>query len=157
MKPTPSNWTRISSSLTYQDANKAIDWLCSAFGFEVRLKVEGEGGILVHSELVFGDGIIMVADERSIGEKGRSHLKSPASLGGAGTQSLMVYVDDAIAHCERARAAGAVILTEPTISDYGPDFWSDRSYECKDHEGHHWYFCERLRSPTGTPPTFVTH
>ena len=42
MKPTPPGWPRISSSVCYQDPAKAIDWLCNAFGFEVRLKVEGD-------------------------------------------------------------------------------------------------------------------
>ena len=46
MKPTPADWPRISSCLSYRDAAKAIDWLCEAFGFEVRLKVEGEGGTI---------------------------------------------------------------------------------------------------------------
>jgi uncharacterized glyoxalase superfamily protein PhnB len=33
MKPTPSDWPRLSSSVFYQDAAAAIDWLCDAFGF----------------------------------------------------------------------------------------------------------------------------
>jgi uncharacterized glyoxalase superfamily protein PhnB len=44
MKPTPSDWPRLSSSVFYQDAAAAIDWLCDAFGFAVRLKVEGDNG-----------------------------------------------------------------------------------------------------------------
>ena len=44
MKPTPAGWPRFSSSIVYQDAAAAIDWLCSAFDFEVRIKVEGENG-----------------------------------------------------------------------------------------------------------------
>ena len=45
----------------YADAGTAIDWLCKAFGFEVRLRVDGEKpGEVVHSELVLGDGVIMV-------------------------------------------------------------------------------------------------
>lgn len=146
MKPTPTNWTRFSSAVVYQDANRAIDWLCNAFGFEVRLKIDGDDGVLVHSELVFGDGLLMVADERSVAAKGRPG-KSPRSVGGANTQSIMVYVDDAIAHCERARRAGAKIVSEPTVTDYGEDYWEDRGYECEDLEGHRWWFYERLRDP----------
>ncbi len=41
MNPVPRGWPRISSSVVYQDAAAAIDWLCDAFGFEIRLKVEG--------------------------------------------------------------------------------------------------------------------
>ncbi len=43
MKPTPPGWPRISSAVYYDDAARAIDWLCQAFGFEVQIKVEGEG------------------------------------------------------------------------------------------------------------------
>ncbi len=64
MKPAPENFPRLSSSITYQDAAKAIDWLCDAFGFELRLKVEGEPGQILHSELTYGDGVIMVSQER---------------------------------------------------------------------------------------------
>ena len=69
MKPTPPDWPRISSSLFYDDAKAAIDWLCRAFGFEPRLIVEGDDGAIVHSELVFGDGVVM------IGSTGRSDKK----------------------------------------------------------------------------------
>jgi uncharacterized glyoxalase superfamily protein PhnB len=39
MKPAPYNFPHITSGLHYRDAPKMIDWLCAAFGFEVRLKV----------------------------------------------------------------------------------------------------------------------
>lgn len=152
MKPVPKGWMRITSSLFYDDAAKAIDWLCEAFGFEVQLKVEGAHGEIEHSELVFGDGVIMVGAAQR-----RERRKSPAELEGVNTQSLMVYVDDLDAHLARARAAGAQILTEPKVSDYGEEFWSDRSYEAADLEGHRWWFCERLRSPGAPPPRYVKH
>jgi uncharacterized glyoxalase superfamily protein PhnB len=60
MKPTPQGWPRISSAVFYDDAAAAIPWLCRVFGFEVRLKVEGENGRIEHSELAFGDGLVMV-------------------------------------------------------------------------------------------------
>ena len=146
MKPPPKDCPRISTSLYYQDAARAIDWLCNAFGFEVRLKVEGEGGKIKHSELVFGEGLIMVGDESLGPAKGTAYMKSPRSIGSANTQNMMVYVDDAIAHCERARKAGAKIIAEPAVHDYGEEYWADRGYECEDIEGHHWWFYERLRS-----------
>ena len=33
MKPTPSDWPRMSSAVVYLDAVAAIRWLCEAFGF----------------------------------------------------------------------------------------------------------------------------
>lgn len=146
MKPSPAGWPRISSALFYDDAAKAIDWLCRAFGFEVRLKVEGKGGRIQHSELTFGDGLIMAASAG--GESGRPvplPCKSPRSLGGANTQSLCVYVDDADAHCKAARAAGAKIVEEPKTTDYGEEYWADRGYRAEDLEGHQWFFVQRVR------------
>ena len=49
MNPTPPGWPRISSAIFYTDAAKAIDWLCDAFGFDVRLKLDDEAGKIVHS------------------------------------------------------------------------------------------------------------
>jgi uncharacterized glyoxalase superfamily protein PhnB len=147
MKPTPSGWPRISSAVYYQDAAKAIDWLCNAFGFEVRLKVEGEGGRIEHSELVFGEGVVMVAQS---GRASTPQGRSPREVGGGNTQNMMVYVDDVEAHCKRARAAGVKIVTEPATHDYGGDYWSDRGYECEDLDGHRWWFFQRLRDPKGS-------
>jgi len=144
MKPTPPGWPRISSSLYYDDAATAIDWLCDAFGFTVRIRVDGEGGAVVHSELEFGGALVMVAGvERA--EK-YPFVRSPSQVGGGNTQNMFVYVDDVLAHCERARAKGATIVSEPSVSDYGEDHWADRGYECVDPGGHHWWFAERLRS-----------
>lgn len=144
MKPTPKGWPRMSVSVFYRDAPKAIDWLCSAFGFEVRLKVEGDGGRIEHSELVFGEAVVMVGDEDVQKDKGRRKV-SPLSVGGAETMGVFFYVDDAEAHCARARAAGAKIAYEPKVSDYGEDYWADKSYEAEDLEGHRWWFAERVR------------
>ena len=144
MKSTPPGWPRISTALYYEDANRAIDWLCSAFGFEVRLKVEGEGGRVEHSELVLDGGLIMVSGVEK--QERFPYRRAPRSIGGVNTQNLMVYVDDVEAHCARARAAGAEIVSELATSDYGEEYWSDRHYECVDLGGHHWWFCERIRT-----------
>jgi uncharacterized glyoxalase superfamily protein PhnB len=147
--PAPAGWPRISSAVFYDDAVKAIDWLCKAFGFAVRLKVEGADGRIEHSELTFGDGVIMVG--AAGGRSGRAVPvpgRSPRTLGGAVTQALLVYVDDVDAHCERARASGAKVIDAPTTSDYGPEYWVDRTYRAEDLEGHHWWFAQRLRSPS---------
>ncbi len=148
MKKTPEGWPRISSAVFYDDAAKAIDWLCAAFGFDVRLKIEGEGGRVEHSELTFGEGLIMVG---SAGGKSERPVpvpcRSPRSVGGANTQALCVYVDDVDSHCKKARAAGAKILEEPATQDYGEQYWSDRSYRAEDPEGHQWWFMQRIRDP----------
>lgn len=145
MKPTPVGWPRISSGLYYRDPAAAIEWLCRAFGFELRVKVEGEGGRVEHSQLAFGEGLVMVGHERAgAGQRFGTELLSPLSAGG-NTQGLLLYVDAVDAHCARARAAGARIVAEPALHDYGPDYWADRSYGAADPEGHLWWFSQRVR------------
>jgi uncharacterized glyoxalase superfamily protein PhnB len=142
----------VTPALAYRDAAATIDWLCRVFGFEVRLKVQGEDGRIEHSELTFGDdGLVMLGSEK---DASNSPLpvarRSPASVGGTNTQGTMVFVDDVDAHCARARAAGARIVAEPADHDYGEDYWVDRSYGALDPEGHLWWFTQRLGDPDGS-------
>jgi uncharacterized glyoxalase superfamily protein PhnB len=148
VKPTPSDWPRCSSAVFYQDAAASINWLCDAFGFGVRLKIEGKDGRIEHSELTYGEGVVMVAQEDpDCARRWKAAMRSPRSLGGAGTQSIMFYVDDADAHCAHARSRGARIVEEPATHDYGEGYWADRSYGALDREGHMWWITQRLRNP----------
>lgn len=144
MKPTPAGWPRISPGVYYRDALAMLDWLPRAFGFKVQQQVV-EDGHLVHSQLIYGDGLIMVGEELAADQRrfGIDRL-SPASAG-CNTQNLMVYVDDVDAHCAVARAAGATIVAEPEDHDYGEGYWCDRAYGATDPEGHLWWFVQRLR------------
>ena len=143
MKPPPAGWPRIAPAVFYDDAAAAIDWLARAFGFAVQEKVEDDQARVVHSQLVLNGGLVMVGQAGLAPD--RSYLRSPRAVDGANTQVLAVFVDDADAHCERARAAGAAITTEPATQDYGEDYWTDRTYQARDLEGHHWWFMQRLR------------
>ena len=151
MKTTPKGWPRISSAVFYDDAVAAIPWLCEAFGFTVRLKIEGQDGRIEHSELEYGDGLIMVGT--SGGKSSRAEPlpgRSPRGLQGANTQSLCVFVDDADAHAAHAKSAGATIVQPPETQDYGPEHWADRTYSALDLEGHLWFFMQRV-STQGVP------
>jgi uncharacterized glyoxalase superfamily protein PhnB len=143
MKPTPPGWPRMSASVHYDDPHAAIAWLEKAFGFEVRVKVEGEDGVIHHSELVFGDALVMVGGTNGK-EPWQRHDKSPKSLDGAITQALAIFVDDVDRHHARAVAAGATIVREPKTDDYGPEYWSDRTYGALDPEQHLWWFMQRI-------------
>jgi uncharacterized glyoxalase superfamily protein PhnB len=68
---------------------------------------------------------------------------SPKSVGGV-TQSTQFFVDDCDAHHARAVAAGARIIREPRTTDYGDDYWVDRTYGALDPEGHLWWFMQRV-------------
>ncbi len=141
MKPPPTDWPRLSSSLHYRDPEAMIAWLCDAFDFAIRIKIEGENGRIEHSELTYGEALIMVGHER---ELFGTIYKSPLSAG-CNTQGLMLYVEDVDAHCAKARAKGARIVSEPSVHDYGAEYWADRSYGAIDPEGHAWWFSQRIR------------
>lgn len=149
-KPCPSPWPRISSSLFYEDAASAIDWLVQAFGFEVLLKIEGEGGRIEHSELLFGDGLIMVGQAGGKSDRpGGLPTKPPKAIGGVNTQMLCVCVDNVDEHAAFAKQAGAKIIDEPSSNDYGEDYWVDRTYRAEDPEGHQWFFMQRIKTGKG--------
>ncbi len=146
MKPPPSGWPQISASVFYDDPAAAIDWLCRVFGFTVRLKIEGEGGRIVHSELDYGVGLIMVSGtDRASAGLHDFPCRSPKSIDGSVTMALAVFVDDVDAHYAHAKEQGATVHNEPRTDDYGEDYWADRSYRAEDLEGHHWWFMQRLR------------
>jgi uncharacterized glyoxalase superfamily protein PhnB len=113
--------------LVYPDVREAVAWLTEAFGFAERLRI-GENH---RSQLSFGDGgALIVADVR-----GERRPPRPGEV----AQSVMVRVEDAKTHCERAREHGAHIVMEPTDFEYG-----ERQYAAEDFAGHRWTFSETL-------------
>jgi len=122
----------LSSAISYQDSKAAFRWLEEAFGFEPLFVLIDADGNLAHSEMGYGDSVVMVGNEWS------DDHRSPKSLGGKNTQSVHVQLgagDDIDAHCDRARAAGADIIAAPETQFYG-----DRTYRARDPEGHIWTF-----------------
>lgn len=126
----------LTSAVIYRDPKAALQWLEQAFGFEVVLLIEDDAGNLAHSQMRFGDAVVMVGSEWSDAHR------SPASLDGKNTQSIHIHTDqDVDAHCERARGAGAEIIAEPETQFYG-----DRTYRCRDPEGHIWTVAQSVRN-----------
>jgi uncharacterized glyoxalase superfamily protein PhnB len=125
-----------SSAVTYRDPEAAMLFLQAAFGFEPAMIIRGPDGLMAHTEMTFGDGLIMVSSEWNDAHR------SPASLDARNTQSVHVFLnEDVDAHCARARAAGARIVLEPTDQFYG-----ERTYRACDPEGHIWTFGQTVTS-----------
>ena len=106
--------------LAYADVVKASEWLCEAFGFRERLRIGTH-----RVQLVFGDGAV-VAIEGGTGDEGATH-------------AVLVHVDDADAHHERAKRAGARILRPPADHPFG-----ERQYTAVDIGGHRWTFSQTI-------------
>jgi len=133
-----SHRASLISAVFYKDPKSAIDWLEKAFGFERAMIITDKDGNLAHSELRFGDGLVMIGSEWA------DFTASPKAVGGKNTQFLHVHVTkDIDGHCARARAAGAVILQEPSDQFYG-----ERTYRARDPEGHVWTFGQTVRNVT---------
>ena len=127
---------RIIPTMMFRDAEKAIEWLCSVFGFERNLVVPGEDGKIVHAQLICGDSMIMLSDGSGHNEDNYGHLnRTPNELEGLNTAGLYMYIEKIDAHYEKVKSAGAEIVLDNVDQEYG-----GRGFTCKDLEGHLWSF-----------------
>jgi uncharacterized glyoxalase superfamily protein PhnB len=108
--------------LSYPDIGEAIDWLCTNFGFTLRLRIADH-----RAQLNVGDGAVVLMS--------RPPREGVTSDGA----SVMVRVDDVHGHHERARARGARIINAPQDYPYG-----ERQYSVEDLGGHRWNFTQSI-------------
>ena len=119
--------------LRYRDAPKAIEWLCSVFGFEKHLVVPNEDGSIAHAQLSLGNGMVMLGSVTKAENEFGQLTAQPDETGGKETQSPYLVVSDPDALYQRAKAAGAKIEIDIKDEDYG-----GRGFSCRDLEGHLW-------------------
>lgn len=116
--------------LIYEDAGKAIDWLCGAFGFTERLRVTGPNGIVRHAQLSVGEGAVM------LGAQG-AEFRSPRPK--EVNQYVIVHVEDVDRHLDHAKRFGARIVQPATNMPFG-----ERVYTVEDPAGHRWTFSQSI-------------
>ena len=122
---------RIFPSLAYENAEQAMEWLGTAFGFTRHLVVPGPAGTVAHAELRSADGAVIMLLSTQLSTR---RNRSPRTLGGT-AQSVFTTVADIDAVHQRAVAAGAEVFNPPRDTEYGREFC------CLDPEGHIWTFC----------------
>jgi uncharacterized glyoxalase superfamily protein PhnB len=113
----------IIPTLRYDDAGAAIDFLERAFGFHRKAVHDDEHGTILHAEVTYGRGMVMIG------------TRKPGDRYETGRGVLYAIVDDPDAHHDRAKAAGATIVMGLTDQDYG-----SRDYAAEDPEGNIWSF-----------------
>ncbi len=113
--------------LGYPDIGEAIDWLCAAFDFTLRLRIANH-----RAQLNVGDEAVVLTE----GGPDKSD-KSPAGAGLG--HSVLVRVADVDAHHERARQHGARIVRPPADQPYG-----ERQYTAQDFVGRSWTFSQSI-------------
>ena len=124
----------ITPYLYYEDVGAALKFLAKAFGFTKFGPAMRSKGKINHAAMKFGDDVVMMGSPPS-------GYRNPKKLGQA-TQSLYINTDDVDKHFMNAKKAGAVILEEPSDTEYG-----HRRYGAEDLEGHQWYFAQEMRKP----------
>ncbi len=102
--------------LAYPDVAAAVDWLCKAFGFTLRVRIGNH-----RAQLNAGDGALVVREGKGGGDR------------------VMIRVDDADAHCARAEGAGARIVQRPADHVFG-----ERQYGAVDFSGREWVFSQSI-------------
>lgn len=137
--------TDVVPMLSYEDGRAAIDLLGRAFGFREVDRIERPDGTISHAELAVGDASVMLASPTPEYESPAHHRQACATAAAWSRvpyviDGVLVYVADVQGHAERARRAGARVLSEPEDTPYG------RHYRVEDLEGHRWMFMERSAS-----------
>ncbi len=127
-----SNDTRQSvyPALRYRDAEAAIAFLTSAFGFTEHVVYRSDAGQIEHAELRLGPSLIMLGQYREGG-----WLDTPNMDPMTSPTTMYVVVDDPDARHAQAKAAGAAIIRELEDQDYG-----SRDFAARDIEGNVWSF-----------------
>ena len=115
--------------ITYRNLGAAIEWLGKTFGFREHFRY---GEPVAGAQMHLGNAWIMAASARP----GRT---SPAEAGCA-TQMVSVFVGDVDAHYAHTKAAGAKVVEELHITEYG-----EQQYGVEDLEGHVWIFARHAR------------
>jgi uncharacterized glyoxalase superfamily protein PhnB len=115
--------TIVIPELAYPDIGDAIDWLTSAFGFTLRIRINGH-----RAQLNVGDGGAVVLTE---------HPSAGAVTPLA--HSLLIRVPNVDAHYKNAVAHGARILRPPYDYPYG-----ERQYSAADPTGRTWTFSQSI-------------
>jgi len=106
--------------LGYPEIGPAIEWLCNALGFTLRLRIGDH-----RAPLNVGDGAVILSQRELVGRDD--------------FQSVLVRVEDVDAHIERARKNCAHVLSEPKDHMFG-----ERQYNVEDFAGHRWTFSQSI-------------
>jgi PhnB protein len=123
----PQRYARVDPWVISRDTDAEVRFLAAAFG-----AVETPGsrmldpdGDIGHVEVEIGDSVIMLFDAKPGWPPTPAHLR--------------VYVNDVAATADRAVAAGARVVTSPTLLAFG-----ERVARVRDEQGHLWWLHQRV-------------
>jgi uncharacterized glyoxalase superfamily protein PhnB len=112
--------------LVYEDVERAVAWLCRAFGFSIRWQAGDH-----RAQLHVGGGAVVVRD--------RPPDVDPGAPVPGERSSVLVRVEDVDAQHARAVGCGARVVRETSDHPYG-----ERQCTVEDLAGHRWTFTQSL-------------
>jgi uncharacterized glyoxalase superfamily protein PhnB len=124
--------TTVIPGMRYRDCPAAIEWLCSALGFE-KQAVHMDGELVMHAQLTFGNGMIMLGSAQRQNDYSK-WTAMPDEVGGREIRSVSLVVDDCDAAYVQAKAAGAEMVFDLEEKPYG-----GKGFTCRDPEGYLWH------------------
>ena len=128
-----SSTSTIVPGMRYRDPAMMIDWLCNTFGFKRHGVYHDDNGAVMHAQLTFGSGMIMLGPTTEGGWS--QYFAQPDEIGGRETQTCSITIADCDAHYAKAVEAGAEIIDPLAEKPYG-----GKGYGARDPEGHLWWF-----------------
>ncbi|HEY0161119.1 MAG TPA: VOC family protein [Edaphobacter sp.] len=108
--------------LAYPDLAEAIEWLCTTFGFTLRLRISDH-----RAQLNVGEGAVVLMQHPAAG------AVTPIA------HSLLVRVEDVDAHYANSFRRGAGVIHPPATYPYG-----ERQYSVADLTGRTWTFSQSV-------------
>lgn len=130
--------------MRYRDPNAMIEWLTRAFGLQPHAIYRFPDGSVMHAEMTFGNGMIMIGDAAKQTPYS-PHAIQPDETGLRETRSISLLVEDCDPIYAQAVAAGARMIFDLEAKPYG-----GKSFTCYDPEGHIWNIGSY--NPWATPP-----
>ena len=131
-----------NSYLIAKNVKNTLEFYEKAFGFETRMTIPDKDGTIMHAEMGYKDCILMIGAESP-----EQNCHSAQSLKGSPV-SFYLYVDDVDKFTEKAKTAGAELLSPPK-----DQFWGDRTSTLKCTEGLTWTFAQNVKDfdPNNVP------
>jgi PhnB protein len=123
----PARYARVNVWVISRDTDAEVRFLTAAFGAVETpgSRMLGAAGDIDHVEVELGDSVIMLFDAKPGWPPTPAHLR--------------IYVSDVAKAVEQATAAGARVVTHPTMLAFG-----ERVARVRDPQGHLWWVHERV-------------
>ena len=123
----PPRYARVNAWVISRDTDAEVQWLAAVFGAAETpgSRILDADGDIGHVEVEVGDSVIMLFDAKPGWPPTPAHLR--------------IYVGDVAAAVEQAVAAGARVVTQPTMLAFG-----ERVARVRDPQGHLWWLHEHV-------------